>query len=577
MDKNFHTRFLFRFVLSIVIVLLCLGLLLANLFKESYMDIFNNRMEKEARIVSLIKEDGLSHTTKEQLQGLSESLGINIIVFREKGTLLFDTSGTFKWNDEFRKYTEKWREPYFVIDDIYYSIFQSGEETILIGTSRKAFTQFEGSMWGGLVILIAGAIAIILLILYRVMKKYTEPLQLVTKIVEDLERGDYQARINSNMEIGLIRSLNTLAENLQSMIRVHQIEHDQMRTLIENMGSSLILIDGNGRIYLVNQTFQETFRINADDYLKQPYHEVFRHSEMVDLVEEVFRKEVALWTEIELLIERERKYFQVYTAPILGNRYVWEGVVLVFHDKTKLTKLEQSRKDFVASVSHELNTPITSIRGFAETLLDGAIEDTKMTEKFLTIILNESERMQHLVKDLLELSKIEQQGYRLRVAMVNIQEIMEEVFVILKDRATEKNLELWMGELNFFIEGDFYRLQQVFLNLVNNAIQYTGRYGSIHVTLEQQEEYAIVHVKDTGIGISEEDHSRIFERFYRVDKARSRESGGTGLGLAIVKNIVDAHHGDISMESIVGVGTKFSVMLKKYNYFYPDEVEKKGE
>jgi len=230
-----------------------------------------------------------------------------------------------------------------------------------------------------------------------------------------------------------------------------------------------------------------------------------------------------------------------------------------------LKKLEQMRKDFVANVSHELKTPITSIKGFSETLLDGALSDKQTAEYFLSIILKESDRLQTLIQDLLDLSKIEQQGFLLSIQPCDLREILEDISVILESKAKEKNVELNMilPDNLTYIEGDIYRLKQIFINLINNALTYTPQGGSVRVRVEKHDNYALVTVSDTGIGIKKEEIPRIFERFYRVDRARSRNSGGTGLGLAIVKHLVEAHKGQISVQSEVGKGTTFTVKLNK--------------
>jgi two-component system phosphate regulon sensor histidine kinase PhoR len=236
----------------------------------------------------------------------------------------------------------------------------------------------------------------------------------------------------------------------------------------------------------------------------------------------------------------------------------------VFHDITELKRLEQMRKDFLANVSHELKTPITSIKGFSETLLDGAMEDRKLREYFLTIILKESDRMQNLIADLLDLSKIEQQGFKLQMGNVNLKMLLEEIEVMLRGKAANKTIDLQLqAAQDVTIPGDPHRMKQIFLNLISNAIVYTPAGGRVVVSLETSHHWVSVKVSDTGIGIEKAEIPRIFERFYRVDKARSRNTGGTGLGLSIVKHLVEAHRGLITVESDVGVGTTFTVMLRQ--------------
>jgi two-component system phosphate regulon sensor histidine kinase PhoR len=230
-----------------------------------------------------------------------------------------------------------------------------------------------------------------------------------------------------------------------------------------------------------------------------------------------------------------------------------------------LKKLEQTRKDFVANVSHELKTPITSIKGFTETLLDGAKDDPQSLEAFLNIILIESDRLQTLIQDLLELSKIEQHRFKLDIKEIDLIAVLNEVMTILHKKAEEKGISLtFQPEAeNLLIEGDLFRLKQVFINVINNAIMYTPRDGDITIVIEEKEHKVRIKVVDTGFGIEKHEIPRIFERFYRIDKARSRNSGGTGLGLAIVKHLIEAHKGTVSVKSEVGKGSTFTITLKK--------------
>jgi two-component system, OmpR family, phosphate regulon sensor histidine kinase PhoR len=261
----------------------------------------------------------------------------------------------------------------------------------------------------------------------------------------------------------------------------------------------------------------------------------------------------------------ERRYFEVFGSPIIGTHNEWKGVLLVFHDITELKKLEQMRKDFVANVSHELKTPITSIKGFSETLLDGAMKDQETLEAFLSIILKESDRLQTLIQDLLDLSKIEQHDFQLELENIDILSLLDEVKTMLQGKADQKNISLQIvsDTSQQFVKGDYYRLKQVFINLLSNAINYTGPEGYVEMGVKADNDRVYIAVKDTGIGIQQDEVSRIFERFYRIDRARSRNSGGTGLGLAIVKHIVEAHKGTISVQSIVGKGSVFTISLEK--------------
>lgn len=409
---------------------------------------------------------------------------------------------------------------------------------------------------------------LLILIKNKLTELYTIPIKSATMVANELSKGNYKARLYEDKmdETRLLsQSINILARNLQQTTAAHEMQQDRLHTLIESMGSGLILIDGRGYINLLNKYFKDIFDIDPSEYLTKVYHEAFEHNEIISLVEEIFMTEKAVRKQMHLPLKIERRHFEVYGAPIIGTREEWKGVVLVFHDITELKKLEQMRKDFVANVSHELKTPMTSIKGFSETLLDGAMEDKETREYFLNIILKETDRLQSLINDLLDLSNIEQESFQLNISDVDLKNILEEVTVMIKGKAEQKEIDIETKiEIEHpVIQADLYRIKQIFINLINNALTYTMNHGKVKIECVDLGDRYKVNISDTGVGISKEQIPRIFERFYRVDKARSRHSGGTGLGLAIVKHIVEAHHGKIDVESEIDKGTIFSVILPK--------------
>lgn len=423
-------------------------------------------------------------------------------------------------------------------------------------------------VWIALTVCLGIALVIILSLIVRITTTYTKPIDAATKAVKELARGDYRARTYEDhvSAAGLLgQSINIVARNIEEMTKSYEMQHDRLHTLIENMGSGLLFIDSKGYISIVNRSINEIFKNDQVDLKGQLYYEAFVHKEIVNLVEEIFMTERKSRRQIHLTIGIEQKDFEVYAAPILGAKVEWKGVVLVFHDITDLKRLEQMRKDFVANVSHELRTPITSIKGFAETLLDGAMNDKEILDEFLTIILNESHRLQVLIQDLLDLSKMENKGFSLNLSRVNIKELLENSLQMLRTKAVEKDiqLELSIDDETTVIDGDMDRLKQVFINVINNSLSYSPKEAKVAVKAKNLDDSVLIQIIDTGIGIEENQLPRIFERFYRVDKARSRNSGGTGLGLAIVKHIIEAHEGAVEINSKVGEGTTVTIRLMK--------------
>ncbi|RKJ32027.1 PAS domain S-box protein, partial [Butyricicoccus sp. 1XD8-22] len=310
-----------------------------------------------------------------------------------------------------------------------------------------------------------------------------------------------------------------------------------------------------GNVSIVNRRFLEGFELSFDEVRGKNFLTLGLPKEVEKFIDHVFLTESPYRKQIEVEVQQEIFYKQVYGAPVVGEHGRWLGVVIVLHDISELIRLEQIRKDFVANVSHELRTPITSIKGFSETLLDGAFKDEKMLLSFLDIIYQESNRLQMLINDLLELSKIEQHGFSVNIAPTSLQDVLIRAVELTSPRLDEKNMEFKVDiARDVTVMGDANRLIQIFTNLITNSITYSPEDKTITLRIKQNEDYGIVEVEDQGMGIEKNEIARIFERFYRVDKARSRNSGGTGLGLAIVKHLVEAHHGKIQVDSEVGKG-----------------------
>jgi len=298
------------------------------------------------------------------------------------------------------------------------------------------------------------------------------------------------------------------------------------------------------------------------DVVGRPYLEVIRHPRLNEFITEVLSQGTPSSTEINLGTGSEQT-FQVRASPLAQGSDPTPGLVLVFHDITDLRRLEQVRKDLVANVSHELRTPLTAIKGYAEALQDAAQDDPVQRHRFLEIIRTHTDHLNLIITDLLLLSKIESGQIPLTREPVEIPALVDRTLGLLRhsiERKQHKIVTVLPPRLPSAL-GDEERLGQVLTNLLDNAVKYTPDHGTITVTAEVVQDMIEICVEDTGIGIPPKDLPRIFERFYRVDKARSRELGGTGLGLAIVKHLVEGHGGSVSVESLPTQGTRFRVRL----------------
>ncbi|MCH4827873.1 two-component system histidine kinase PnpS [Planococcus halocryophilus] len=398
----------------------------------------------------------------------------------------------------------------------------------------------------------------------RVIGVAIKPIENATETAMELVKGNYVARAsesNAYNSIELSRTINVLARNLQEITAVRVMEQERLKTLIENMGSALIMIDKQGAVSLVNKPFLEEFELTPDVVMGKFYKEIQVPIEVENFIESVFMTETHSRVQIEFLSGLKLKNFNVYGAPVIGEHERWLGIVIVFQDITELKKLEQIRKDFVANVSHELRTPVTSIKGFSETLLDGAYKDTETLLSFLEIVHTESNRLEMLINDLLDLSKVEQSGFRVNAQPMNMEAVIKRAREMIQPKIDEKSIHLKLEIQPVTVLGDANRLIQVMMNLLINAVTYSSNHTEITIRLFRKDNRAIIQVEDQGIGIESSEIERLFERFYRVDRARSRNSGGTGLGLSIVKHLIEAHHGQVEVDSTVGVGTTFTIYL----------------
>lgn len=413
--------------------------------------------------------------------------------------------------------------------------------------------------------LIIVSFALISFVANNLLRNLLDPIDNITQTARELTKGNYRSRayaIGPASIIELRNSINLLARNLQEIEKMREIEEERLKTLIENMGSALIMIDREATVSIVNRQFLDGFELTVDEVKGKNFLTLGLPNELEKFIDHVFLTELPYRKQIEIEVQQEIQYKQVYGAPVVGEHGRWLGVVIVMHDISELIRLEQIRKDFVANVSHELRTPITSIKGFSETLLDGAFKDEKMLLSFLEIIYQESNRLQMLIQDLLELSKIEQHGFSVNIAPTSLQEVLIRAVELTSPRMDEKNMQFDVDIVrDVTVMGDFNRLIQVFTNLITNSITYSQENTTITLRIKENANYGIIEVEDQGMGIEKSEIARIFERFYRVDKARSRNSGGTGLGLAIVKHLIEAHNGKITVESTVGVGTCMKVSI----------------
>lgn len=580
---NFRTKLILSLFISIAVVLAALGLWLGQMFKSYYLATINDRLARETSLLAGAIEDwgGVEAYNSVVLGEWSEQMDTRLSVANNQGSLLYDSGGDSEDETNIHRAIvhrisnllneENYKNSLLRKMDVQYHwepiLNQAGDKEgyVIVSMRVDALDDIYGQIWVILLASLGFSLILIILIGTKITSRYVKPIESAAAVAIELAKGNYRARTYETPpdEVGMLStSINILARNLQEMMQAQEVHQNRLTTLIENIESGLLLIDDRGYIVMANRSFKKMY--NTGRIIKKSYYEVITQEDVIKIVEDVFMTERNVRRQIKIPFDLEEKDIEVSCAPIIGTNDEWKGILVVFHDITEIKHLEQMRKDFVANVSHELKTPITSIKGFSETLLDGALHDQEAAKMFLDIILKESGRMERLVADLLDLSKIEQKGLALNLTAVSLNKLLTEVIVTLESRLDEKNIMLQVNvPEELIVQGDEYRLKQVFVNLITNAILYTPKGGRIFIEANESSEVVEVKVSDTGIGIEKAELPRIFERFYRVDKARSRDSGGTGLGLAIVKHIMEAHHGKINVESKLNEGTTFTVSFIK--------------
>jgi two-component system phosphate regulon sensor histidine kinase PhoR len=400
---------------------------------------------------------------------------------------------------------------------------------------------------------------------YVVARSITHPLGEMVAAARRMARGEFRKKIrtHANDEVAdLAGVLNQMAAAIEETIRALQDDRAKMAATLTAMREGVMVLAPDGTVRLINQAMERMVGRREAEVLGRPYLEVIRQPRLNEFISQVLSEGVASSSEMTFGMSPER-IFQMQASPLSQASERSPGLVLVFHDITDLRRLEQTRKDFVANVSHELRTPLTAIKGYVEALQDDANADPDQRDRFLEIIRAHADRVNLILTDLLLLSKIESGQIPLKREPVALAGLIDRTAGLLRHLIEQKRhtLNVAIPENLPPILGDEERLGQVFSNLLDNAIKYTPDHGTITVTAEVVWEMIEVRVEDTGIGIPPKDLPRIFERFYRVDKARSRELGGTGLGLAIVKHLVEGHGGSVSVESLPGRGTQFLVRL----------------
>jgi len=419
-------------------------------------------------------------------------------------------------------------------------------------------------MWWLILAIICGIVAVTVLVLWR---KWAAPWRQIEELVTQIGRGERPPTFLVDggadaQRVGL--ALESIFARQQELDRQMAGRESGTQTILGAMQDGLLVVDARRRITLMNRTFEKLFGLR-DPAAGVPLLETIRHATLDWLIADTLRTGEAMRTELSLADSQthSERQIEVNAVPIKNALDETSGAVLLFHDITELKRLDQIRSDFVANVSHELRTPLSILRGYIETLLDNPKPSRQELARILAIMERHSKRLGLLVEDLLSLAQLESSNATLALSVVRVEELFNNVVRDWREKLAAKNLKVIVDVSPdaSTLRADETRLQEVLYNLLENAVKYSREKGQIQLQAGRRGPETVLSVSDDGTGISKEDLPRIFERFYRADKARSRELGGTGLGLAIVKHIAQLHRGRVEAESELGKGTTIRVVL----------------
>ncbi|MCV68528.1 PAS domain-containing protein [Listeria monocytogenes] len=578
------------FFILFFVVMVIVGVFSGELMKSTYLNMKESQLEDDAKILlqttnmENLDLDKDAATIQKSLDPLGEDIDARITVIDSEGDVVADTKKDPEKLDnhmnrpEVTDILKKGESVGISIresDSLGYSMLyvavpvkhQGKTDGVLrISISLESVDAAVAKLWGNLALIFGIALVIIAAISVFIARKITRPVREIIEVSTDLANHKYDSRIHGKISgelQDLSISVNTLAESLETQMFEIKQNEQRLNAIVQNLVSGVMLINVDKQVIMTNRTMYQI--LGETEITGKPFYEVIKSFALSQLIEGTFETKTIQQKEIILYFPREM-ILDASVSPILGENGEITGIILLLHDITQIRHLENVRSEFVTNVSHELKTPVTALKGFAETLLDGAMYDEVLLKKFLTIIKEESDRLHRLIMDILALSRIEQNPVAENIELVDVDEVIEQSARTIFEMATEKNIRVTIPEkasASVMIETDRDKLQQIIINLLSNAINYTPVDGKVEVKLIEQEAEVIIEVTDNGIGIPAKDIDRVFERFYRVDKARSRHSGGTGLGLSIVKHLVENCGGRIEVESQEEVGSTFRVTLPK--------------
>ena len=578
MFRSLHRKLVLVLVLLIVSVMAVVGTFLINSVTSYHIREFQSQMSSvftSEFILTLEQNAGDGNAVQGMIEAYSAPLGIDeyrcfYVLDGRTGAYLSGSDDDYgaqlqltpnvlaAMNGQVGQQTQTLGE-YF---DVAIPIRDSeGKVAFVVGVLDDK-TELQELNWNLFTILIRAilfGLVVAIFLSFLLSKTITTPVEKLTDQAARIAAGDFtsSAQIQSEDEIGILSdTFDEMSAQLETTLRQVEEERNKLDTLFQHMADGMVAFDSDGMLLQFNAAAEEMLDRKLDESLR--YTDVFPEVQ-------VRQEDVALdGRSIEIDYAAGPRFLKIYFAPIrLGAE--GKGLMAVLHDVTEQRKLDDSRREFVANVSHELRTPLTNVRGYAETLMSADDIDRDIQMRFLGVISSEADRMTRIVKDLLTLTRLDYNRMEMHMQRMDLRELGQKAAAAMEGQAKSQGLTLTCdlpAEMPA-VTGDPERIQQVIINIITNAIKYNKPQGSIAITGGVEAGQVFLRVEDTGIGVPKADLERLFERFYRVDKARSRESGGTGLGLAIAKQIVETHGGRIGFDSEYGKGSIVTLYLPR--------------
>ena len=574
MFRSLHRKLVLVLVLLIVSVMAVVGTFLINSVTSYHIREFQSQMASvftSEFILTLEQNAGDGGALQDMIEAYSAPLGIDeyrcfYVLDGRSGAYLSGSDDDYgaqlqltpniltAMNGQVGQYTEKLGE-YF---DVAVPIRDGEGKVIFVVGVLDDKTELQELNWNLFTILIRAilfGLVVAIFLSFLLSKTITNPVERLTDQAARIAAGDFSssAQIESEDEIGILSdTFDEMSVQLETTLRQVEEERNKLDTLFQHMADGMVAFDSEGMLLQYNAAAEEMLNRRLEE--KQRYTDIFPEVQVrpEDLAQD--------GRSIEIDFAAGPRFLKIYFAPIrLGNE--GKGLMAVLHDVTEQRKLDDSRREFVANVSHELRTPLTNVRGYAETLMSADDIDRGTQMRFLGVISSEADRMTRIVKDLLTLTRLDYNRMEMNMQLMDLRELGQKAAQAMEGQATGQGLTLTceLPEEMPVVMGDPERI-----NIITNAIKYNKPQGSIAITGGTEGEQVYLRVEDTGIGVPKADVERLFERFYRVDKARSRESGGTGLGLAIAKQIVETHGGHIGFDSEYGKGSVVTLYLPQH-------------